>query len=201
MVAILEQKHVEGARLFATRHDMLAQMTQSKRGGVIAEIGVAHGDFSEFILDTLAPSKFVAFDTFEMHLHPSHWGIPSEVLFKGMTHEDFYRHRFSAKSTDIVVERGLSHDRLATYAPETFDLIYVDANHTYDDVKQDSLLAANAIKRDGILIFNDYIMHDHLLNEPYGVVQAVNELVVASDWRVIGFALQENMFCDIALAR
>ena len=33
----------------------------------------------------------------------------------------------------------------------------------------------------------------------YGVVPAVNELVVSEGWQVVGFALQQHMFCDIAL--
>jgi hypothetical protein len=44
-------------------------------------------------------------------------------------------------------------------------------------------------------------MADHIQNSPYGVVQVVNELVTSSNWRVIGFALQQHMFCDIALKR
>ena len=53
----------------------------------------------------------------------------------------------------------------------------------------------------GLLVFNDYIMVDHHYGTPYGVVRAVNELVTASDWKVVGFALQQQMFCDIALCR
>jgi len=54
---------------------------------------------------------------------------------------------------------------------------------------------------DGTLIFNDYVMYDHLQRVEYGVVQAVNQLVIDGDWRVVGFALNHNMFCDIAIRR
>jgi hypothetical protein len=36
---------------------------------------------------------------------------------------------------------------------------------------------------------------------PYGVVPAVNELVAKSGWRVVGFALQPCIFCDVAIRR
>jgi hypothetical protein len=36
------------------------------RGGIIAEIGVAPADFSEFLIETLQPALFVGFDIFRM---------------------------------------------------------------------------------------------------------------------------------------
>ena len=82
-----------------------------------------------------------------------------------------------------------------------FDLVYVDAGHEYDEVRRDGAVAARKLTPGGVLIFNDYIMVDHHYGTPYGVVRAVNELVTASDWKVVGFALQQQMFCDIALCR
>jgi hypothetical protein len=68
-------------------------------------------------------------------------------------------------------------------------------------VRQDAAAASGKVKRDGLLVFNDYTLHDHLGQVRYGVVQAVNELIVASDWKVVGFSLQHYMYCDIALRR
>ncbi len=194
----LDRRHVEGARLFATREDMLAAM-RFAAGGVVAEIGVARGDFSAFILDRLAPTTFVAFDIFTMHENPIIWGQPSEILFEGKTQLDFYRHRFADRS-EVVVEEGESHITLARYPDRSFDLIYVDGAHDYEGVKRDADLARRKIKDDGVVIFNDYIMQD-MVGAPYGVVRTVNELLVSENWRVIGFAFQRDMFCDIACAR
>lgn len=45
-------------------------------------------------------------------------------------------------------------------------------------------------------------MYDHFhFRCPYGVVQAVNELIVAEDWRVVGYALNPHLYCDIAIRR
>jgi hypothetical protein len=41
-------------------------------------------------------------------------------------------------------------------------------------------------------------MYDHLVGEPYGVVQVVNQILVEEDLRVYGLALERHMFCDIA---
>ncbi len=96
---------------------------------------------------------------------------------------------------------GHTAQTLPTYEAATFDLVYIDAGHFYPDVKADAREAARIVKPDGTLIFNDYTMADHLTRTMYGVVHAVNELVVSTDWKVVGFALNYSMYCDIALRR
>jgi predicted O-methyltransferase YrrM len=168
--------------------------------GAVAEIGVALGDFSEFLLEKLKPSRFVALDNFEMDNWADIWGASKKDAFRGLSHVDFYKQRIRYRP-EVEIVSGLSHETLPRYADATFDLIYIDANHTYEAVKADTEIAKTKIKRDGILMFNDYIMYDHNAHFAYGVVQAVNELVVAEDWRVIGIGLNPQMYCDIAIRR
>ena len=194
----LAHTHIKDAKLFANRRDMVASLGIAQ-GGVVAEVGVAHGEFSEYLLQTLRPERFVAIDLFDMHKHPVIWGIPSEVMFDGMTQLDFYRRRFRDYGRRIVIEQGLSHEILARYPDQTFDMIYIDAGHDYESVKLDGEAAKRKIKLDGTIVFNDYVLYDPFGDGAYGVVQAVNEIVVAGGWYVVGFALEKNMFCDIAL--
>jgi hypothetical protein len=196
----LESRHLADARLYAERKEMLAACTHA-RGGVIAEVGVAHGEFSQHILDALAPRRFHAIDIFRMHHEPSHWGIPSEVMFKGMTHRAFYEDRFARHGGVVVTHECFSHEGLALLDDASLDLIYLDADHGYEAVRRDAQVALAKIKPDGTLIFNDYTMFDPFQNSAYGVVQVVNELVVNGGWFVTGFALQRHMFCDIALRK
>lgn len=194
----LTVEHMAEAKLFPDRKSMMASM-QQLRGGTFAELGVALGDFSEFLIETLQPKIFIAFDTFDMHKWPSHWGRSSDELFQGKSHRQFYHDRFSDSATQVVLEEGRGDQTLAGYRNEIFDLIYVDAGHTYEDVKTDLAIARTKIKRGGVIVCNDYIMYDHVLEAEYGVVQAFNELVAETGWQVVGFALQPHMFCDIAL--
>lgn len=196
----LTSRHLRNAKLYPSRKDLVADLT-FLRGGVIAEVGVALGDFSDFILNTLEPKKFVAFDLFEMHNDEVAWGVPTSTILKGMTHVDFYGSRFASRVDQLVIEPGNSRDTLPKYPDSFFDMIYIDAMHTYEGVKIDADNAKRKIKHDGVLIFNDYIMYDHKGGVPYGVVQAVNELITADDWRVVGFAFQPHLFCDIAIRR
>lgn len=196
----LAQRHVEGALLYADRNEMVRRLG-IPAGGAIAEVGVALGDFSEFLLATLQPKRFVAIDLWNMHEHPVIWGQPSEVLFKGMTQAQFYEARFKDKRGVVEMASGESHEKLSDYPDAHFDMIYVDAGHDYASVKKDAEVAASKVKPDGVLIFNDYIIYDHAGHGFYGIVQVVNRMVVEDGWKVAGFALQRHMFCDIALRR
>jgi hypothetical protein len=197
----LSREHVDqNARLYVNREDMLSSLGISK-GSKVVEVGVALGDFSEFIIKSLEPSEFVAIDLFELHLWPLLWGMSTSELFNSGTHIDYYRRRFEKSSVPVRIEHDYSHIALSRLPDKYFDLIYVDAGHDYDNASRDANISAEKLKDDGVLVFNDYTMFDHLTASPYGVVQAVNELAVSGGWRVVGLGLQHQMFCDIALRR
>jgi Methyltransferase domain len=197
---VLRKEHLTSARLHADRTDMIASLPPD-RYRVVAEIGVAMGDFSEVLLEKLAPTTFVAVDLFQLHGLTEIWGRSAESIFGELTHLEFYRQRFAGHGDTVVVEEGLSWEVMARYPDAHFDLIYIDAAHDYDGVKLDVEQAVKKVKPDGLLVFNDYIMYDHMSNVPYGVVPNVNELIVNGGWQVAGFALQHGLFCDIALSR
>jgi hypothetical protein len=196
----LEARHISrGARLYAHRNDMIADIGADYRRGVIAEIGVAFGDFSEIMLSALDPLEFVAIDMFTMHEFPTVWGRPTTETLGNKTHMQFYKERFVDKPVHAI--SGDSFQSMSSFPDAHFDLIYVDADHRYEPVKRDAYVADLKLKAGGTLIFNDYIMHDHIADIPYGVVQSVNELIDDKGYEVVGFALNRNMFCDIALRR
>jgi len=194
----LSGDNLADARLYATREDLVGALMKV-RPDVVGEIGVGFGDFSEFLIRTLHPLIFVAFDTFDLHRHPIIWGKSTREMLCGNSHQEFYTNRISGLGARVIVEKGLGHVTLSSYADETFDLLYLDADHSYNGVRQDADMAKRKLKSDGTLIFNDYIMYDHLTGHPYGIVPVVNELVVLEGWQVVGFALHQQLFCDIAL--
>ena len=200
--ATLLQCHVEGALLFANREELVGSLSKI-RNGVIAELGVAFGDFSKFILDELKPQKFDAYDLFNLHLYPTVWGKPMSSFLGDLTHRAFFEQRFAAEiaSNQVNVLEGDASTRLLERQDQIYDMVYIDAGHNYESVSRDAASAITRLKPDGILVFNDYIMYDHLGGLQYGVVQVVNELCVNQGWRVTHFAFHPHMFCDIAIQK
>lgn len=200
--AELGPSHVaDGARLFATRHSMVDHFAPAFHGGIIAEVGVMFGDFSPFLIDTCKPETFVAIDIFEAHHAPYIWDRPSNEVFQGQTHREFYQGRMARYGDIVRLEEGDSANCLARFPDETFDMIYVDAAHDYESVKRDTMQAIRKLKANGILIFNDYIRYSHYDNQYYGVIPVVNDVVSSQGFQIVGFALQADMYCDIAIQR
>jgi predicted O-methyltransferase YrrM len=56
----------------------------------------------------------------------------------------------------VVKLRGGSQDVLKFLSPESYDFIYVDGSHYADDVLQDAVLCWRLLKRDGVIVFDDY---------------------------------------------
>jgi Methyltransferase domain len=196
----LRPSDIENARLFADRKSLLKHFAPELRSGSVAEVGVMYGDFSDLILVTIEPEVFVAIDRFDLH-RATISGKSSSEQFQGMTHREFYERRFSARGKQVQCEEGDSSECLSRYSDSTFAMIYIDAAHDYQSVKKDANLAKQKIKPEGILIFNDYIKYSHYDDSYYGVIPVVNDLVVNQGFEVLGFALQSEMYCDVAIRR
>lgn len=150
----------------------------------------------------LQPEDFAAFDTFTLHTLAEFWGKPVVEWFGGLTHLEFYRRAVPpTERTRVAIHEGDSSVTLPAHSAAAFDLLYIDAGHDYESVRRDGENAIRLLRPGGFLVFNDYTCFDQITGSPYGVVQAVNEIVKEHSFKVVGFALEPNMFCDIALRR
>jgi hypothetical protein len=176
----LTAEHVEGCVLLHTREEILRRVEPGLR---IAEVGVQEGRFSERILELCAPC--------ELHLYDvslRHYGIPQK--FAGQIGQGL-----------VVLHEGDSSTLLNQMDDGFFDVIYIDGDHRYEGVKKDIAAATKKLTQDGLLIFNDYTYWSAAQCEPYGVVQAVNELCHEGGWKVVYFALGYFGYYDMALRR
>ena len=90
------------------------------------------------------------------------------------------------------------------FRSKSFDLIYIDAGHTYDAVLSDFLNAARLIKRNGIIIFNDYTEFGGDItgeNVKYGVIEVVHEACTFHGFEMVAITLAPYTFRDVALRR
>ena len=174
--ARFEQKHVERCRVFANREEMLKSFRQHT---IWAEIGTYEGAFARKIIDLCEPSHLDLMDlTFDL------------VKARGYVQE--------TDTVSFYVE-GDSSTSLLGQPDNKYDYIYIDAGHDLIDVARDVEAATQKLKRDGVLIFNDYISFSYIDMRPYGIVPVVNSLVASGKWEVACFAFHFKMYCDIAL--
>ena len=56
----------------------------------------------------------------------------------------------------ILVNRGYSNSEIPRFEDEFFDIIYIDGNHEPEYVLEDAVLSFRKLKKNGIMIFDDY---------------------------------------------
>jgi hypothetical protein len=200
--ATLKSEHLDSARLFADRNDLVRSL-HHYRGGRIAEVGVAIGFFSRVLLDELRPTRFDAIDFFSLPETQVFWRYKLSEIFQGRTHKEYIEWIFASEIQGGIfhVLQGDSSTQLSLQEDASYDLIYFDADHTYDGLSKDVAAALPKLKPDGLLVFNDYIMYDFISHHYYGVIHIVNDLCVKHGWKITHFALQNSMWCDVAICR
>lgn len=196
----LDASHLVDAKLYANRADALEHLPKA---GIVAEVGVAAGEFSSIILDKLSPRRFDAFDIFRLHEASVATGLLTAEMFGGLSHLEYYRRRFAplVDSGSVRIIEGDSAEQLSLQPNASYDVIYIDGDHSHEGALRDAEAAQVKLKPDGVLIFNDYVMTDCFNNTRYGVVPVVNEFCANRGWQVVYLALQRHMFCDIAIKR
>ena len=83
------------------------------RGGTISEVGIGLGVFSRFLIETLMPRSFHAFDLFQLHNEKQLYGQSAADIFKGKTHLEFYRAEMQSAGCEVVTHEGPSQQTLA----------------------------------------------------------------------------------------
>ena len=56
----------------------------------------------------------------------------------------------------IIVNRGYSNNEVLKFEDDFFDIIYIDGNHEPEYVMEDAVLSFRKLKKNGIMIFDDY---------------------------------------------
>jgi hypothetical protein len=173
----IPQELLDGGKLFSNRNKLIESFKYNYPQK-IAEVGVQEGLFNEFINDTLNPKELYAID------------IDITQYTKRVTIKD-----------NIIAINKPSQNITATDFSGLLDLVYLDADHSYDAVKKDIEVLKDLIRPGGYFVFNDFTMfsvHEMLF---YGVARAVTEFIIKEKWEVVGLALDEWNFYDIALKK
>ena len=164
---------LNGARLYPTREKMLAALP---KGGVVAEVGTWKGYFSRHIAEQCKPAELHLID---VDFSPLEETIPGKV----------------------TKHQGDSSTILRSFPEGKFDWIYIDGDHSYEGVVKDLEAAHRAVKPGGHLMCNDYTNWMSLSVMPYGVMKAVNELIIGEGYAVEGLGFSPYGNHDILIRK
>ena len=169
-VVELEHRHLANLRVVTDRAAFLESMP---KGGRVAELGAAFGDFSAMILDICRPQ--------ELHL-VDFWG--SERYGSGRAKVE-QRFREEITNGKVVIDLGLSTEVLPRFPDGFFDWLYIDTDHGYEVTAAELELARHKVKKNGLVAGHDYVTGNWDGGVRYGVVEAVHEFCVKYDWELV----------------
>ena len=146
---------------------------------VVAEIGVARGEFSAEILGFTRPDVLHFVDVWNSNRY--HEGLFNEVKQK---------FKESIQSKNVFIHRKLSVEAASDFEDGYFDMIYIDTNHTYETTRDGvtRLFAKDEIRWN--IAGHDYTMGNWVKGMRYGVVEAVHEFCINHGWEFIYLTIE-----------
>ena len=167
----INKSHINNAKLITTREELLRILPQN---GVVAELGVDEGDFSQLILSINKPKKLHLIDF---------WGSKRYNQDKRKKVE----HKFSKniESKEVEINLGLSTEVVESFEDDYFDWIYIDTSHSYEGTIEELELYSKKVKESGIIAGHDYILGNWNGLVRYGVIEAVYEFCIKYNWEIL----------------
>lgn len=152
------------------------------KGGRWIEIGTQTGQFAREILDIAQPESLRVVD---------------------IDYGPFRRHLFDVEiaSGKLKTIEKLSWEALEEFEDEYFDVVYIDADHTYRHVVRDIRAAVEKTKIGGTIICNDFTVWSPLEALSYGVYTAACEAIIEYEMPVTHFAFNPLGYHDIAFKK
>jgi predicted O-methyltransferase YrrM len=183
----LRPEHIANLRIVTDRKAFLEQLP---KGGVVAEAGVDHGDFSALILAITQPKRLHLIDVWSSKRY--HGGL-----------QDVVRKKFQRElaSGQVQIDLGLSTDMLSRYPEATFDWVYIDTDHGYTVTAAELEFCRTKVKPGGIIAGHDYVTGNWDGGVRYGVVEAVHEFCVKYDWELILLTHETDRHLSFAMRK
>lgn len=183
----VEQKHIKNLEVLPDRHSLLERLPKQ---GVVAEIGVDKGEFTELIMKKNSPYKLHLIDSWD-----------SQRYHKGLQNVVEKKFQNQIEQGLIEVNVGLSTDVGESLTEEYFDWVYIDTDHSYQTTKAELELYSSKVKADGIIAGHDFIVGNWNGMVRYGVIEAVYEFCVKNDWEMIYLTMENKGHPSFAIRK
>jgi hypothetical protein len=168
----LQEKNIRNLKTLTDREALLKQLPKDQ---VIAEVGVAHGDFSELITKLNSPKKLHLVDAWADESR-YHGGLKKLVA-------DKFKNEIEKGIVELNV--GFSTTVLLSFPDGYFDWVYLDTDHSYETTRDELAILKSKVKKGGVIAGHDYTMGNWVNSYRYGVIEAVNEFCVKENWEII----------------
>lgn len=184
----LQQKHINNLKAVVNREDLLNLLPKD---GVVVELGVDHGKFSELILEIARPKK--------LHLVDA-WGNP-ERFHDGLKVMVIEKFKNEIASSQVEVNVGYSTSIIPTFPANYFDWAYIDTDHSYSLTSRELNLLKDKMKPGGIIAGHDYAICNWVDDIRYGVIEAVHEFCVKENWEMIYLTVETGPYRSFAVRK
>lgn len=183
----LEEKHLALTKVLTNRYQLLELMPKN---GIIAEIGVDKGDFSERILEITQPKKLHLIDLWGSRRYNDEKFLNVSKKFKYEIEDDVVR-----------INRGLSVDVIKEFDKHYFDWVYIDSDHSYKVTANELGLCKDKVKLGGIIAGHDFTVGNWIDGVRYGVIEAVYEFCVKENWQLLYLTSEVDHYRSFAIKR
>lgn len=199
---------------FGDRHQMMGHLAGQEMNE-IAEIGVCKGVNAQWMVKNLKFQKFFLVDSwtaYEEKTLPFYFQAPEsrnnvvEKYYGGSPYKqetlDALFHGVEkqfAGNDKIKILRAKSAAASKEFADGSLDLIYIDADHTYEAVLDDLFHWESKLSKDGLIVMNDHTLNATGLPD-YGVVQALTTFLRSKN-DFMPLALTANNYADVIIGR
>jgi hypothetical protein len=182
-------RRLQARRRELQRRRLLAQLPKD---AVCAEIGTWRGDFAATILDNRRPRRLYLVDPWEYRTEAGYERAiyggrkgDGQQMMDATYERVLARFRGPIDGGQVVVQRSRSLDAAAAFDDESLDWVYIDADHSYEGVKNDLDAYFRTVKPGGFIAGDDYGQVGSWFED--GVTRAVDEFAGrCAGMRVIG---------------
>ena len=167
----LEAKHLANTTVLTDRSELLKRIPAN---GIVAEVGVNKGNYSEQILKINNPKKLHLIDM---------WG--NERYHEGLHLEVKDKFKEEIRTERVEINHGMSTSVVEQFEDNYFDWVYIDTDHTYETTLTELQKFSKKLKPGGMIAGHDYLIGNWISMFKYGVVEAVYEFCSKNDWELL----------------
>ncbi len=185
--AKLERKHFKNCRLILDRNALLDSLPKN---GIVAEMGVDQGNFSEEILRRTTPEKLYLIDLW----NTKEYSLEKKAQVQKRFHQEL-------KKDQIQIINDESVNSIKKFHDNYFDWIYIDTSHSYEQTLNELLASEPKIKNGGYITGHDFVQGNWNFMIKYGVIKAVYEFCKMRNWEIVFLTVDKNENSSFALKK